>query len=176
MESRIKRLAYDAVLLAIALIFSYVEFLFPALLPIPGFKLGLANLLILFVAKGISFYDAAVVSLLRVFCTALLFGTVTSFWFSFLGAVFSLAILFLCTHGHCPFSPIGISVLSAGAHQCGQILAACLLFKSTALIFTYLPVLLLIAIVTGACIGWLFLLVYPRLPSTYRKEFDYDAM
>ena len=87
MESRIKRLAYDAVLLAIALIFSYVEFLFPALSPIPGFTLGLANLLILFVAKGISFYDAAVVSLLRVFCTALLFGTVTSFWFSFLGAV-----------------------------------------------------------------------------------------
>ncbi len=172
MELRIKRLVYDAVFLSCALMLSYLEFAIPPLLPIPGLKLGLCNLIIMLVARTVSLWDAAIISLLRVACTALLFGSVTSFWFSLIGACLAWLVLLLCTGRGCPFSIIGVSVLSAAAHQLGQILAACAIFSTFTFLVTYLPILLLVSMLTGSLTGWLVHLLSPRftfLSNLFKK-------
>ena len=161
---RTRRICLDAMLVAIAMMLSYLEVLLPldALIPLPGFRLGLANIVVLLTFCLISKIDAAIVSALRVLLMGLLFGTVTSLYFSALGALFSFLTLFLLSKcGRC-FSFIGVSVLCAAAHNCGQMTAAVTLF-GTSLIFSYLMVLLVAAIVFGAVVGALLNLCYPRV-------------
>ena len=86
-----KRLAFLGVFLALAMIFSYLEHLLPIPMPIPGFKLGLCNVIVLFVAYRMGLFDGAVLSLARVLLSALLFGNPTGFFFSLFGALNALA-------------------------------------------------------------------------------------
>ena len=170
-DSRVRRLCRDAAFLCAALAFSYLETLFPLslLVPLPGVKLGLANLLITAVFFLYSPLDAGVVSALRVAIAALLFGTVTSFFFSALGALFAYLMLWLCRLFLTRFcSYIGISVLAAAGHQIGQILAACILFRS-AVPGAYLPVLLCVAVLTGSVTGLLLNLMAPRLEKAMKR-------
>jgi len=149
-SSRVKRLAASAVLLTLALIFSYIESLIPVLLPIPGLKLGLANIVIMFVFYQIGKFDCAVISLSRVILISALFGNVTAFAFSFMGAVLSYLTLLVSKslHDKKRITFIGVSVLCAAAHNTGQMLAAVLMFKSIAVI-SYMPWLLLLSVPTG---------------------------
>lgn len=153
-QSQVKRLTLDAVLLMIALIFSYVESLIPVLLPIPGLKLGLANIVVMYAFYYVGILDSAVISGLRVIMISILFGSVTSFGFSIFGAVLSFLMLILSKplYNKQYVSIIGVSILCATAHNTGQILAAILLFKSIN-ILTYLPLLLLLSIPTGILTG-----------------------
>ena len=170
-DSRVVRLCRDAAFLCAALAFSYLETLFPLslLIPLPGVKLGLANVLVTAVFFWYSPVDAGVVSALRVAMAALLFGTVTSFFFSAMGALCAYAVLWLCRFVFCRFcSYIGISVLAAAAHQTGQITAACILFRSAAP-QAYLPVLFCVAAVTGAVTGLLLNLMAPRLEKAMKR-------
>lgn len=170
-DARIVRLCRDAAFLCAALMFSYLETLFPLslLVPLPGVKLGLANVLITAVFFWYSPLDAGVVSALRVAIAALLFGTVTSFFFSALGGLFAYLALWLCRFFLCRFcSYVGISVLAAAAHQLGQITAAVWLFRSAAPL-AYLPVLLAVATVTGAVTGLLLNLMAPRLKKWMKR-------
>lgn len=160
---RLRRVALDSALLAVALIFSYVEALFPIVLPIPipGFKLGLANVIVLWLAVNRTAWEAGAVSFLRIVIVAMLFGTPVSFWFSFGGAFVSfLAILLLrrCRF----FSYIGISVFSASAHNFGQLLAASVLFGFNTML-AYLPVMLVASVIFGAICGILLNFIAPRL-------------
>ena len=170
-DGRVLRLCRDAAFLCAALAFSYLETLFPLslLIPLPGVKLGLANVLITAVFFWYSPIDAGVVSALRVGIAALLFGTVTSFFFSALGALAAYGVLWLCRlflRRFCSY--IGVSVLAAAGHQIGQITAACLLFRSAAP-QAYLPVLLCVAIVTGGVTGLLLNLMAPRLEKAMKR-------
>ncbi len=157
MESSIKRLTRLGLLLSIALVLGYVEHILPlqALVPIPGIKLGLPNLVILFVWFYMGTKDAILIAILRVGLQSLLFGSTTSFFFSLGGMMLSLLILFLFGRNYRPFSLVGISVFCAAAHQCGQILIATILFRTTVLLFTYLPWLLICGMITGTLIGFL---------------------
>ena len=170
-EGRVRRLARDAALLCAALAFSYLETLFPLslLVPLPGVKLGLANLLITALFFWYSPLDAGIVSALRITLSALLFGSATSFLFSALGGLFAYAVLWLCRLLLTRFcSYIGISVLAAAGHQIGQIAAACLLFRASAPL-AYLPVLLAVAAVTGGVVGVLLNLMAPRLEKWMKR-------
>jgi len=145
---RIKRLALNALFLAMAMILSVVERWIPvtALIPIPGVKLGLANIITLFILFYASWTDAFVVSLLRCLLTALLFGGMSSLMFSLGGAFLALPVMMLFKAGHPKwFSLIGISVAGAAGHNIGQLGMAMLTLKSMAVI-GYLPVLLAAAI------------------------------
>jgi len=162
-KERLRRVAFDAGLLALALIFSYVEALFPIGLPIalPGFKLGLANVVVLWLAVNRTAWDAGAVSFLRIFIVAMLFGSPVSFWFSFGGAFFSfLSILLVRRSRH--FSYIGASVLSASAHNFGQLVAASCLFGFNTML-SYLPIMLVASVIFGALCGTLLNLIAPRL-------------
>lgn len=160
---RVKRLSHLALLTALALIFSYLESLVPLPMMLPGFKLGLCNVVVLFCAYRLSLWDAAILSLVRVLVTALLFGNVTGFLFSLFGAIFAfLAIVFAKTLLLKQLSFVGVSVLSAAAFNFGQILAASLLYASVS-VFSYLPLLLVASAVFGGAVGLLLNLIFDRL-------------
>lgn len=169
-RNRIRRLAEDAALLGAALMLSYVEALFPLTLviPIPGAKIGLANLAVMIACYRCSFADAAAVCLVRVILSSFLFGSVSSFAFSLSGAAFSLAVL-LAAYRFYPryFSFVGVSVLCAAGHNVGQILCAVLWLGSTA-VLSYLPVLLILAALFGTFSGFLMNLLAKRIPK-FRK-------
>ena len=160
---RVRRLASLGLLTALALILSYLESLVPLPLMLPGFKLGLCNSVVLFCAYRLSLWDAALLSLVRVLTTALLFGNLTGFLFSLFGAFFAfLAIVCAKTLLSQKLSFVGVSVLSAAAFNFGQILAASLLYASLS-VFSYLSLLLVASAVFGGVVGLLLNLMFDRL-------------
>lgn len=167
-DSRIKRLCLDAMLLGVALMLSYLETLLPlgAVLPLPGFRLGLANLVVVAVFCLISPIDALVVSAMRILIMGLLFGSVTSLYFSALGGLCSFLMLILLSKIGRGCSYFGVSVLCAAAHNTGQIIAAVTLF-GVSLIPSYLPALLIASVIYGGMVGSLLNLCMPRLSALF---------
>ncbi len=167
-------LAECASLLIIAMALSYLEAVLPlqAVIPVPGIKLGLANLAILIAAHRRGVPAAAAVSVCRVILSALLFGSVSSLAFSLSGALGSLLVLTVLfpLRGRF-FSYIGLSAACAAAHSAGQILCAVLWMHEGAL-FGYLPVLLFIAVCTGTLTGALANLLAERLPKGFAEKGD----
>lgn len=159
-----RRIAIDALLCAFAMMLSYLEVLLPltAWIPLPGFRLGLANLAVVAVFVLFSPIDAALVSLVRVFLMGLLFGSPTSLYFSFLGALCSYLLLLLMRLIGKRLSYFGVSILSAAAHNAGQILAAATLFDFS-LFYSYLPILLIASVLFGGIVGVLLNLLIPKL-------------
>lgn len=167
---RTRRVCVDAMLCAVVMLLSYLEVLLPlnALIPLPGFRLGLANVAVVAVFCLLSPIDAAVVSGVRISLMALLFGTVTSFYFSFMGAILSFLVLMILKWIGKKCSFVGVSVLCAAAHNTGQIIAAVTLF-GTALIPSYLPLLLFASVVYGGVVGILLNLLVPRLEPPVKR-------
>lgn len=159
-----RRLCLNALLCVLAMMLSYLEAMLPlgAILPIPGFRLGLANVVVMAVFCLFSPFDAACVSFVRICAMGLLFGSVTSFYFSFLGGALSFLSLLLLSRFVRGVSFLGASVLCAAAHNTGQILAAVTLFGAE-LVYSYLPLLLFASVVYGAAVGMLLNLIMPRL-------------
>ncbi len=154
-DKKVARLSRDALYLCAALMLSFVETLLPPL-PIPGIKLGLAHLAILLCALTMSLSDAVIVALARWLLTGLLFGSGTSLLFSLCGTVCMLATLFFLLH--IPFtkylSCIGVSILTAAAHNLGQLFCASLLYGwGTGLLRVYGGMLLLMGTLCGALTG-----------------------
>ena len=162
-DKTVTRLATDAIFLAAALILSMVESLIPFFaVPIPGFKLGLANLAVTLACFVLSPADAAVISLIRCAMVFLLFGNPVSLAYSVTGSVFAMAVLTVlyCTKLSRSFSFVGISVMCAAAHNVGQITAAVLIMGTPVL--SYMPVLLISSVVCGALTGLIIQLLANR--------------
>ncbi len=168
---RTARLCRLSLFVAAAMMLSYLEVLLPlgALLPLPGFRLGLANLAVLLAFSLLSPLDAAIVSGVRIFLMGLLFGSATSLYFSAMGGLFSFLMLCLLYKTHVKCSYFGVSVLSAAAHNCGQITAAVTLFGSSILL-SYLPWLLLASVIYGGTVGALLNLLAPKLRPLFQKR------
>lgn len=165
-----RRVCADAIFCAAAMMLSYLEVLLPLnlLVPIPGFRLGLANVAILLVFCLISPLDAGVVSLLRILLMGVLFGSVTSLWFSFLGGLLSYLVLFLLSKVGKRMSFFGVSVLCAAAHNTGQVIAAGAIF-GWGLIYSYLPALLFASAIYGGVVGVILNLLLPRLAPRFHR-------
>ena len=120
---RTKKIALGGILTALAMIFSYIESLIPIPLPVPGVKLGIANIAIISVLYLLGSGQALLVNLLRITLTAVLFGNFNSFLFSMAGGMLSLLVMvILKKSGH--FSIVGVSVAGGVFHNVGQITAA----------------------------------------------------
>ncbi|MGI6167194.1 MAG: Gx transporter family protein [Eubacteriales bacterium] len=168
-DSPAARTARGAVLVSAALLLSYLESFIPLglLLPLPGFRLGLANISIMFVFFCISATEAAVISAVRVIVMALLFGNPVSFFFSATGAAFSLAGMFVLKYAaKNKLSFWGISVISASLHNIGQLAAAAVLFGKA--IISYLPALLFASAVFGSICGILLNILVPKILPAIR--------
>ena len=157
-----KRLVLLAMLTAVAMILSYVESLLPSV-GIPGVKMGLANIAVIFALFRFGWKEAAVLSLVRVVLVSLLFGGVGAMLYSLAGAVLSLAVMALLRRID-RFSTVGVSVAGGVAHNAGQILMAMLILQTKQLL-GYLPVLAVSGIAGGVLTGLTAALLIRRIPE-----------
>ena len=142
-------------LTALAIVLSLAERLFPldAIVPVPGVKLGLANVVTLFALTRLSARDAVAILLCRVALSSLLMGSVTAFLFSLFGGLLALIVMGLVLRAEGKFcSVLGVSVAGAAAHNIGQIIAAVIWMKTGAVI-AYLPLLLVMSVPLGLVTG-----------------------
>lgn len=157
-----KKLAYLGLFSAVAIIFGYVETLIPFFAGIPGMKLGLANLSVLFILKKYTWKDAALVSVIRIMVIGFLFGNMFSIFYSLAGAVLSLLIMTLFLKKS-DFTIMGISVAGGVSHNIGQLALAACIAENTALLY-YSPALIISGVITGLIIGFLTQEVLKRFP------------
>lgn len=150
-KSNAKNIALCGVLTALAIVFGYVEHLIPLPFGAYGMKLGLANLVTVVLLYGLNARSAFLVNTIRIILSSILFGSFTSFWYSLIGGLLSFAVMLILKKTD-RFSPLGVSISGAVAHNIGQTAVAVVLMKETR-IALYLPVLIIIGAVTGALIG-----------------------
>ena len=146
-----KKLTTHALLLALALILSYLESLVPMSFAVPGIKLGLPNVVIVYALYKLGAKSAVSISIVRVILVSILFGNVMTMIYSLAGAVLSLALMWLLKKSG-KFSPVGVSVAGALGHNAGQIFTAMVLLETSGLIY-YLPALCISGAVSGVLIG-----------------------
>ena len=157
-----KTVALLAMMIALALVFSYVETLIPINFGIPGVKLGLANLVIVAALYLIGGKEAFLVSVVRIFLSGFMFGNLFSILYSMAGAALSLTVMNLLKK-HSGFSLIGISVAGGVTHNIGQLIVAMIVVSNTSLM-VYAPALLVAGVLAGILIGVLTKEVVGRLP------------
>lgn len=149
MDSR--KIARYALLTALAMVLSWLESLVPLSVAVPGVKLGLTNLVVIFALYRMSAGDALAISLVRVLLVSFTFGNAYAFAYSLAGALLSFVIMWgLKKSGS--FSTVGVSVAGGVGHNLGQILIAALVLENSG-IFYYFPALLLSGTAAGVCIG-----------------------
>ena len=155
MKIKTRELTLCAVLSALALALSYMESFFPLALivPLPGVKLGLANIVTLYALYAIGFPSALAILLVRCTLGALFAGNAS--------ALLVMALL----SGAKKLSIFGVSIAGAAAHNCGQVCAALITLGSTAPLY-YLPFLLLVSLFTGALSGLITAFLFRALAHT----------
>ena len=158
---KIKKIALLGLVTALAMIMSYIESFLPLSFAIPGIKMGLANIVIVFVLYRAGLREACLVSVVRAILVSLLFGNVMSLAYSLAGAGLSLAGMGLLKRLD-SFSVVGVSVTGAILHNAGQILMAILLLGTEQIAY-YFPALAISGVVTGICIGVVAGLVMRRM-------------
>ena len=153
MKLTTKQLTLCAVLTALALAFSYLENFFPVSLaiPIPGIKLGLANIVTVFALYALGPAQALLILTGRCLLGAVFAGNMNALIFSLLGGFSAMLMMILLSRSR-HLSIYGVSIGGAAAHNCGQIAAACLTLGSMAPLY-YLPILLGASLITGAVTG-----------------------
>ena len=140
-----KQVARFALLVALAMVLSWLESMVPVSTAIPGVKLGLTNLVVIFALYRMSLREAAVISLIRVVLISFTFGNAYAFAYSMAGAVLSLFVMIIMKKTNL-FSTVGVSIAGGVCHNLGQILVAMAVLETGKLIL-YLPVLLISGVV-----------------------------
>ena len=158
-----QRFTRMALFVALAMIFSYLEFLLPLPIPFPGIKLGLANLAIVVPFYLWGLFPALAISLLRIALVGITFGSLATILYSLFGALLSLAVMAGLKRWNV-FSVTGVSMAGGVCHNIGQLAAAALIVENIRL-FYYLPVLLAAGALTGFAIGAVSAQVLKRLPT-----------
>lgn len=147
-----ERLTRLGLLTALALIIFIVEAQIPPLVPVPGVKLGLANIITLVTLYSFGPRDALMVLLVRVFLGSVFGGQMMMFFFSLSGGLLCFAVSALL-YRHIPLSKLWLlSMIGAVCHNLGQIIVAIFVLDTTAVLW-YLPVLLVSGLVTGLFTG-----------------------
>ena len=155
-------------LISLAFIFSYIEAMIPIPMPVPGVKLGLANLVTIVGLYTVGIRGTAAVSLVRIVLVGFTFGNVSSMLYGLAGGTVSLILMILAQKTHW-FSQIGVSIIGGIGHNIGQISVAALIVQTTG-VFYYLPFLIAAGIVAGGVIGLLGGLVTARIQNFIKKR------
>ena len=158
-DSRARRTALTALMVSLALIFSYIEFLIPFTPAIPGI-----NLVIIVALYYVGPRYALTVNIVRVLIAGLLFSGVFGAAYSMAGALLSFLVMVLLKKTGL-FSITGVSIAGGVAHNLGQILVASFLVSNLKM-FAYFPVLIFSGVASGAAIGIISWLILQRLPRS----------
>ena len=157
-----RRLTTLALLTAGAMILSYVESMLPSF-GIPGVKMGLANIAVIFALYRLGWKEALGISLVRVFMVSMLFGSMSALLYSLAGAALSLGVMTLLKRMD-RFSGTGVSVAGGVAHNAGQILMAILLLGNARLVYYY-PILVVSGVGGGILTGLAAGMLIRRIPD-----------
>lgn len=159
----IRQITTMGMLVALAMVLGFVETLIPINLGIPGMKLGLANIVVVIALFLFDVKTAVVVSILRIILIAMTFGNMSMMFYSIAGA--SLSLLSMITVSKIKsFSLISVSIVGGIMHNVGQIICAAFVVRTNG-VFTYLPVLMIAGLVSGALIGIVAGLISVRLTN-----------
>ncbi len=148
-----KKLVMLSMLTALGIALQLFENMLPFVVNLPGGKLGLANVAVLLVLYIYGLREAAVVAVMRSILGSLLFGGVVGLLYSFTGSIVSLAVMGFAKSRLTKLSIVGVSVLGACMHSAAQVCVASVLLSSV-LLYTYLPPLLVLAVVCGVFTGF----------------------
>ena len=163
-----KVITTGAIFTVLALIFSYIEFLIPISIGVPGVKLGLANLVIIIALYQMGFKWAVLIDGLRVVLAGLLFTGAFAMLYSLAGASVSILMMGLLKKTN-RFSMIGVSMAGGVAHNFGQIVIAAIIVQTSQL-FLYFPVLLFSGVIAGIAVGIVAVVLNDNLRKTvFRK-------
>ena len=166
MKLTTKQLTLCAVLTAMALALSYLENFFPLSLaiPIPGIKLGLANIVTVFALYALGPVQALMILVARCFLGAVFAGNMNALIFSALGGVTAMLVMIVLSRSG-KLSIYGVSIGGAAAHNCGQVAAAILTLGNTAPLY-YLPILLGVSLFSGTLTGVIAASLFRALEHT----------
>lgn len=164
------RVASGGILIVLAFMFSYLETLFPAAPGLPGVKLGLANLVIIFTLYRINPGMAWMVNIIRIILSGFIFSGLYGILYSIAGGILSLLTMTLMKKSG-KFSVIGVSMGGSVSHNFGQVAVAVFL-TGTRKIFYYFPVLILTGTAAGILIGIAAVMVLKRLPGGSGASFN----
>ena len=156
-----KKMTFLGLSIALAMILSFVESQIPALVAVPGVKVGLPNLVMVFLLYRVGWKETTIVSIIRILLVSLLFGNIQVMSFSIAGAVLSLLGMILLKNTG-KFSTISVSVIGGVLHNVGQIIAVCLWYQTPGLALE-LPLLIVSGTAAGAAIGLIAGLLVKRL-------------
>ena len=159
-----KKLANMAMLVALAMIFSYVESLIPINFGVPGMKLGVANLVTVTGIYFLALPEVLLVVVMRVLLIGFLFGNGMSIIYSLAGGILSVLVMELLKKTK-RFSEVGISIAGGISHNIGQLIVASVVVENMKLVY-YLPALLIAGTVTGFLIG----ILSKKLLPVVKKE------
>ncbi|MEG2176885.1 MAG: Gx transporter family protein [Oscillibacter sp.] len=161
-----RQLVLCAVLTALALGLSYLENFLPLTLaiPIPGMKLGLANIVTVFALYALGPGEALCILISRCFLGSLFAGNLNALLFSMLGGLAAMLVMIALNRLR-GLSVYGVSIGGAAAHNCGQVAAAVVSMGNLAPLY-YLPILLGVSLFTGALTGFVAGLLFRALQHT----------
>ena len=148
-------------MVAVAIVLQVLESSIPVPLPIPGGKIGLANIVALIVLTKFGGKEAVVVTLLRAILGSLLHGGFITMIYSVTGGLFStVTAIWLLKRSK--YTIIGIGIISALMHNLAQVIVAIILMNNIYIV-TYYPVLMLVSLPCGALTGYVSGLVLNKL-------------
>lgn len=159
-----KQLTRDALLCAIALTIFMIEAQIPALVPIPGVKLGLANIVTVFAIFVYGPKDALAILLVRVVLGSIFSGQITTILYSLAGGLLCFCVVVLIRKILTERQIWVASVVGAIFHNIGQVLVA-MLITSTWRLVVYLPILMVSGILAGLFTGLCAQFLYRKLKN-----------
>ena len=161
-----KKLATLALTIAFALILSFIESKIPPLVSIPGIKVGLANIAVIFTLYKFGVRSAIIVSIIRVLLVSMMFGTGVSLIYSLSGAILSLSVMVILKK-LTPLREVAVSVVGGVMHNVGQIAAASFMLSTNVVVY-YLPFLLVSGTIAGIVVGIASAILVKRIKFKYQ--------
>lgn len=160
------KIAYLALMIALSMIFSYVELLIPINFGIPGIKLGLANVVSVVVLYLFGFYSTIIVVLARVLLSGFMFGNMFSIIYSLSGGIISVLVMALFKKSRM-FSVLGVSMAGGVFHNLAQLLIAIIIVEQLK-IYYYGPILIVSGLIMGTIIGYISSMIIKRVETYVR--------
>lgn len=168
---KLNKMIFISLLVAVGLALSVLEKAIPIPIAMPGARLGLSNMVVLVTIIIFGFKDGIKVAMLKSVVLMLVTGSVSSFIYSFSGAVLSSIAMYISYRYFSNFfSLIGVSIMGALAHNFAQVSVASLILQNLR-IYTYLPFLMIMSLFTGYFVGLSSKLIIKNLRKNYRFLF-----
>ena len=158
---RTRKIAYLGMLMALALVLSYVE----SLIPFAVVKLGLTNIVTVIMLYIATPMETFLLCVFRAVLSGFMFGNAFSIIYSLAGCILSFIVMYLLKKSD-KFSSVSISLVGGVCHNIGQIIVAAIVLSTYSVVY-YIPVLLVAGCITGLVIGTVASQVLLRISDSF---------